>query len=291
MEGIDLFFRFGVAMVIGVLVGLQREYAFNEPGKELFGGVRTFALLGLIGCTASLVAHALNSPWPYVAIVLVAGAFLTVTYYIDAMRGQVGLTTEASAVLTMLAGSLVFWGYIPLAVALGVATTVLLSVKLETQRFVRKLTRDDIYATLKFAVITAIVLPILPNHAFGPPPVDILNPYRIWLLVVLISGLSFVGYVLIKVVGVKRSIPLIGFLGGLASSTAVTLSFTQRSREQQSLAKPFALAITIAWTVMFSRVLVMVAAVNSSLVSRLWLRAGHIVPIFTLPSVARMKRM
>jgi uncharacterized membrane protein YhiD involved in acid resistance len=100
MEGIDLFFRFGVAMVIGVLVGLQREYAFNEPGKELFGGVRTIALLGLIGCTASLVAHALNSPWPYVAIVLVAGAFLTVTYYIDAMRGQVGLTTEASAVLT-----------------------------------------------------------------------------------------------------------------------------------------------------------------------------------------------
>jgi uncharacterized membrane protein (DUF4010 family) len=266
-----LFFRFGVALVIGILVGLQREYAFGEPGKELFAGVRTFALMGLIGCTAALATDLLASPWPFVAILLIVGILLTVSYFIDAWRGAVGLTTEAAALLTVLVGALVYWDYMALAVALGVATTVLLSVKLEMQRLVEQITREDIYATLKFAVVTAIVLPILPDQAFGPPPFDVLNPYKIWLLVVFISGISFVGYIAIKVIGPGKGIGLTGLLGGLASSTALTLSFTQRSKANKALARPFALAIMMAWTVMFSRVVVEVAAVNAVLVPRLWL--------------------
>jgi uncharacterized membrane protein (DUF4010 family) len=136
--------------------------------------------------------------------------------------------------------------------------------------FVRRITREDIYATLKFAVITAIVLPVLPNRTFGPPPLDVLNPYKIWLMVVFISGISFLGYVLVKVVGSRQGIGLTGLLGGLVSSTAVTLSFAQRSQRESELAKPFALAITVAWTVMFSRVLVEVAALNAALLRVLW---------------------
>lgn len=266
-----LFFRFGVALVIGILAGLQREYAFGEPGKELFAGVRTFALMGLIGCTAALATDLLASPWPFVAILLIVGVLLTVSYFVDAWRGAVGLTTEAAALLIVLAGALVYWDHMAVAVALGVVTTVLLSVKLEMQRLVEQITREDIYATLKFAVITAIVLPILPDQVFGPPPFDVLNPYKIWLLVVFISGISFVGYIAIKVVGPHKGIGLTGLLGGLASSTALTLSFTQRSQANQALARPFALAIMMAWTVMFSRVVVEVAAVNVALVPRLWL--------------------
>jgi uncharacterized membrane protein (DUF4010 family) len=133
-----------------------------------------------------------------------------------------------------------------LAVAVGVTTTVLLSLKFELHGLVAQFTREDILAVLKFSVITAIILPVLPNRTFGPPPFDVLNPYEIWLMVVLISGISFLGYILFKIVGSRRGVGLTGLLGGLASSTATTLSFSSRSKKGGQLAKPFALAITIA---------------------------------------------
>lgn len=271
MEQASLFYRFGAALVIGILVGLQREYSQDSPDKEMFAGVRTFALMGLVGCTAALVAEVLASPWAFTGILLLLGTFIAVAYFISAWRGEVGLTTEVAALVTVLAGALCYWGYLALAAAIAVATTVLLSLKLEMETFARRLTREDVYATLKFAVITAIVLPVLPNRTFGPPPLDVLNPYNIWLMVVFISGISFLGYVLIKVVGSRHGIGLTGLLGGLVSSTAVTLSFTQRSQEEPELAKPFALAITVAWTMMFARILIEVAVLNRRLLGVLWI--------------------
>jgi uncharacterized membrane protein (DUF4010 family) len=271
LTDIDLFFRFGVALFIGILVGLQREYAFGGPEKEVFAGVRTFGLMGLIGCGAALVSDILGSPWPFVAAMLVVGAFLAVTYYIDAIRGDVGLTTEIAAVLTVLAGALAYWGFALLAVAMAVIMAVLLSIKVETHEFVQRLSREDIFAALKLAVISAIILPLLPNQNFGPEPFDIFNPFQIWLLVVFISGINFIGYVLVKLIGTDKGIGLTGLVGGLASSTAVTLSFTQRSKVEPLLSKAFALAITAAWTVMFVRVIVEVLAVNAALIRLLWL--------------------
>lgn len=271
MEQADLFYRFGAALAIGFLIGLQREYAHGGPGREIFAGERTLALMGLAGCAAALVADILDSPWAFIGTTLPLAVLVALAYFTSAWRGQVGLTTEVAALVTVLAGALCYWGYLTLAVAIAVATMVLLSLKLETDKFVRRITRDDIYATLKFAVITAIVLPVLPNRAFGPPPLDVLNPYKVWLMVVFISGISFLGYVLVKVVGSRQGIGLTGLLGGLVSSTAVTLSFSQRSQGEEELAKPFALAITVAWTVMFSRVLVEVAALNPVLLHTLWL--------------------
>jgi uncharacterized membrane protein (DUF4010 family) len=271
MAQTDLFYRFGVALAIGFLVGLQREYAHGGPGREIFAGERTCALMGLVGCAAAMVADVLGSPWPFVGILLVMGALITVAYRVAASRGSVGLTTEAAVLLTIIAGALCYWGHLALAVAIGVATTVLLSLKLEMDRFVQRIAREDVVATLKFAVITAIVLPVLPNRTFGLPPLDVLNPHKIWLMVVFISGISFLGYVLVKLVGPRHGIGLTGLLGGLVSSTAVTLSFAQRSQRETELAKPFALAITVAWTVMFSRVVVEVAALNVALLRVLWL--------------------
>jgi len=271
MAQTDLFYRFGAALAIGFLVGLQREYAYGGPGRKIFAGERTFALMGLVGCTAAMAADVLASPWPFVGILTLMGALITVAHFVSAWRGEVGLTTEVAALVTVLAGALCYWGYLALAAAVAVATTVLLSLKMEMDTFVRRITREDVYATLKFAVITAIVLPVLPNQTFGPPPLDVLNPYKIWLMVVFISGISFLGYVLVKLVGSRQGIGLTGLLGGLVSSTAVTLSFAQRSQREAELAKPFALAITVAWTVMFSRVLVEVAALNTALLRVLWL--------------------
>jgi uncharacterized membrane protein (DUF4010 family) len=274
MEQHTLFYRFGVALFIGILVGLQREYAYDEedkPEQRTFAGVRTFALIGLTGCTAAFVAELLDSAWAFIGLVLPLALLIAVAYSITASRGDVGVTTEVAAVLIILAGALCFWDQLALAVALGVVTTALLSFKGELHGFAERISREDIIATLKFAIITAIILPVLPNQAFWSAPFDVLNPYKIWLMVVLISGISFLGYILIKIVGSRQGIGLTGLLGGLVSSTAVTLSFSQRSQENVRLAKPFALAITIGWTVMFARVLVEVGATNMPLLRVVWL--------------------
>jgi uncharacterized membrane protein (DUF4010 family) len=228
--------------------------------------------MGLLGCAAAMVADILDSGLAFIGIFLALGGLIVIAHYVEASRGKVGLTTEVAALVTTLAGALCYWDYLPLAVALAVTTTVLLSLKVELDKFVKRITREDIYATLTFAVITAIVLPVLPNTSvIDSPPFDVLNLYKIWLMVVFISGISFLGYVLVQVVGPRQGIGLAGLLGGLVSSTAVTLSFSQRSKDQREMAKPFALAIMVAWTVMFSRVVVEVAALNVILLGVLWL--------------------
>ena len=272
MEHTALFYRFGAALAIGVLIGLQREYAYGGSDKELFAGVRTFPLIGLLGCTAALASSELDSPWGFVGVVGLTGALIVVAHFVGAWRREgTGLTTEMATLLTLLAGALCYWDYLALAAAIGVVTTVLLSLKSEMHAFADRITREDVYATLKFAVITAIVLPLLPNRAYGWPPLDVLNPYEIWLMVVLISAISFLGYVLIKLVGPRQGISLTGLLGGLISSTPVTLSFAQRSRKETELAKPFALAITVAWAITYVRVMVEVATLNTALLDKLWL--------------------
>ena len=273
---LDLFYRFGVALVIGFLIGLQREYAYGQEkqqdeDEELFAGARTFALLGLVGCAAALAAQELGEALAFVAVLGLAGVVIVIAYYASVRNGQLGITTEVAALVTMLAGALCYWDYLGLAAAVAVATTTLLALKLQTRQLSRNITREDVFATLKFAVITLIVLPILPREGYGPPPFDVLVPYNVWLMVVFISGISFLGYVLIKIIGTERGVGLTGILGGLASSTAVTLSFAQRSRDASTLAKLFALAILLAWTIMFARVIVEVAALNRPLLARLWL--------------------
>lgn len=282
MENADLFLRFGVALAIGFLIGLQREYALGGPGREIIAGERTFALFGLAGSLAAMIADQLDSASAFVGIILLLGIFVAVAYFVDAREGQVGLTTEVAIVLTIGIGALCYWGYLVLAIALGIATTVLLSVKLETDRFASALTREDIFATLQFAVISAIILPVLPNQSFLPPPFDVLNPFKIWLMVVFISGISFLGYIAIKIIGPEQGIGITGFLGGLVSSTAVTLSFSERSNREPDLSKPFALAITVAWTVMFARVLVEVGVVYQPLLELVWIpiTASGLVGLF-----------
>lgn len=272
-EPLELFYRFGAALGIGLLIGLQREYAsvVQDHLVELFAGVRTFALLSLLGCTAAFAADLTQMPAVFVTILVLAGVLITVAYFQGSERGDLGLTTEIAALVTILAGALCYWDLVPLAAAVGVTTTVLLALKLQAQSFVRHLTPEDVYATLKFAVITAVVLPVLPRTPLGPPPFDVLIPYNVWLMVVFISGIGFLGYVLIKLVGARRGIGLTGILGGLVSSTAVTLSFAQRSRDEEGLARTFALAVVLAWTIMFPRVLIEVAALNPPLLRILWI--------------------
>jgi uncharacterized membrane protein (DUF4010 family) len=268
-----LFGRFGAALAVGLLVGLQREYAKQDEAADLFAGVRTFALIGLSGALAAYAAGVLDSPLVFAASLLLFGAFVTVGYLGGVRRGDLGMTTEAAAFVVFLAGGLCVWGHLALAAAVGVATTGLLALKPLTRRLVSKINEEDVMATLQFAAITALVLPVLPRTPFGPPPFDAASPFKVWLMVVFISGLSFLGYVLIQFVGARRGIGLTGVLGGLVSSTAVTLTLAGRSRDGEAagLGRALAFGIVLAWAIMFGRVLVEIGVVNPALLARAWL--------------------
>lgn len=285
----DLLYRFGVALVIGLLIGLQREYAFyrrdDRTDQELFAGARTFPLIALLGSCGAFAGDVLESGLAFAAALFVLGGLLLVAHYRRTREADTGLTTEVAAVVTAFIGAISYWGHPELAAALGVGTAVLLALKVQTESFARNIDREDVYATLKFAVITVIVLPILPRESYGPPPFDVLVPYNVWLMVVFISGISFSGYVLIKIVGPRRGVGITGILGGIASSTAVTLSFSHRSHDAKQLTRPFALAIMLAWTVMFVRVLIEVAALNRALLAVLWKPVGAALAVGALYAV------
>jgi len=270
----EYFYRFGLALGIGLLIGVQREAVADESEGKLSAGARTFALISLAGYVLAVASQQAASGLPFLGGLLVLGAFLALGYKDDLAAGKPGMTTEMAIVVVYGIGGLAFWGHLQLAAALGITVTALLSLKHEFRGFTHAVTREDIYAMLKFAAISVIVLPILPNRAYGPATLQVLNPYKIWLMVVFISGISFLGYVLIKVVGARRGIGLIGLLGGLASSTAVTLSLSHRSRENSRLSRSFALAILLAWVVMFVRVLFVVLALDPELAASLVLPMG-----------------
>lgn len=274
MEQSHFIFRLGIAIFAGLLIGLQREYVYGHDkpeNAELFAGARTFALFAILGFMAAYVTTFLNSPLGFIAVFVVSSVLIVVSYRVSAAQGHLGLTTEAAALITLLIGAICYWGELAIAASTGVLTAILLTLKLSTQSLVQKLTREDLYATLKFAFVSIIILPILPQQSIGEAPFDVLVPFNIWLMVVFISGISFLGYALIKLIGLSKGIGLTGLLGGLASSTAVTMSFSQRSRNMEGFAHPFALAIMLSWTVMIIRVTIEVLTINGPLMRILWL--------------------
>ena len=260
---IETAWQLAVALGLGLLIGLERER--TSARARLFAGSRTFALVALFGALSVLIADysqiELFVPLAFVAIL----AVVITAYNATAREGEVGATTEVSLLITFVIGALCSWGMLALAGAIAVVTMLMLALKGWLHNLAKRIEPSDVEATLKFAIITLIILPLLPNTDYGPAGLEVINPYKTWLMVVLIAGLNFVGYILVKVVGREHGLGITGLLGGLVSSTAVTLSFSQRSRSEPSLAPVLALAILLAWTVMFFRVVVEVGVVNLSL--------------------------
>jgi uncharacterized membrane protein (DUF4010 family) len=271
MNELDLFIRFATPLAIGFFIGLQREFQHGGEGRTIPAGERTFALIALSGALAAMASDQFAQPLIFFGLLISVGLLVVVGYVFKAQRGHFGMTTEAAILVTVLLGGLCYWNQIGLAVAIGVATTVLLSIKWETDKLVEALTREDITAALQFAAITAIVLPVLPNESLLPAPFDVLNPFQIWLMVVFISGISFLGYVLIKLTGSQNGIGATGVLGGLVSSTAVTLSFARRSIKESKVVLALAVGISAAWAIMFGRIMFQIAVIHAELLSLAWL--------------------
>ncbi len=280
MESFEPYPSLALALLSGLLIGLEREH--SKPGAEekrgFTGGVRTYPIFAMLGATTALMMEKAG-PLPLFGAGLGLSLFLAIGYWRDVEEGHVGLTSEGSALLTFFLGALATAQVIqPLRMrifvvaSIAVAITFLLSAKSELRQFSAKLSRDDVIATLKFLIIAVIVLPLLPNEPLGP--YGALNPYRIGFMVLLIAGIGFVGYVAMRLFGHGKGLLITGAIGGLVSSTAVTLASAARAKQTPALAKVSALAVVIASTIMFVRVLITVAAVELSLLPKLAIPLG-----------------
>lgn len=266
----DLFLLFqsiAVVVFIGLLIGLEREYS-RKKEEKIFAGIRTFPLIGLFGFTSALISY-ITVQWLYAVFFLGFAILSTAAYYSAAVRGRRGGTSELAGFLVFILGSMVFLGYMLLPVIIAIIITSFLSLKIQLHSFVGKVSAEDIYATLKLAIITLIILPVLPNKTFGP--FDVLNPVHIWYMVIFVSGLSFLGYVLIKLYGNKKGIFFTSILGGMVSSTAYTFSISKKSVNEINLSYNYAVSIISASSMMFIRALIIIAVLNTAFAKTLTL--------------------
>ena len=255
-EPLALVLRFALSTGIGLLVGLERE---RNPSAK--AGVRTFALIAVAGTLAALLTDATGSAWVLAAgAVCIAGA-LVAAYLADrdSIRDDSGTTTVTAAIVVYLLGAANYYEYETLAVALGVGVTILLYFKAELEGFSQKLTGQDIRSMLQFAVLTAVILPLLPDRSFGPH--GVLNPFQVWLMVVLVSAVSLAGYVAWRLTWGRHGLLLTGILGGAVSSTATTLVQARQVASGAQAVPAALLVILLANATMLVRVLVLVAAV------------------------------
>ncbi len=262
---------FAIALLIGALVGAERENHKRAEDPASNSGLRTFILFAMAGAVSAWIGARMGSPWLFVATLAVAGGTQIASYVMHGRQRpqSMGMTTEAAVLCVCLLGGMTTLGYPELAVGLGIVTTAILAYKDPMHSWVSRLGRDDIYAGLRLLFASFIVLPLLPNRTVDPW--NTLNPYKLWLLVILISALSLIGYIAVRWLGPGRGTALTGLAGGLVSSTAVTLSFARGDREsdQPAARDLLALGILIAWGMMFPRVMVEVAVVYPPLLSRL----------------------
>lgn len=255
--------QLGIAVGLGLLVGLQRERA-----ETRLAGIRTFPLVATAGFACGHLAGL--SPWLPAAGLAGLAALLVVGHLTRWRAGETdpGLTTEVAALLMYLIDVWLAAGPATFPVVLGGGLAVLLHLKPEMHRFTARIGEEDFRAIMQFVLITLVILPVLPNQGYGPE--GVWNPFKIWLLVVLIVGLSLAGYIAYKFLGETAGVLLAGVLGGLVSSTATTFSFARRARGAPETVAASALVINLASTVVFVRVLLILAAAAPVLLAAAW---------------------
>ncbi len=250
--GLELGMAVAISAGVGLLVGLERE---RHPRSK--AGLRTFPLVAVFGTLCALLAQAGAG-----GIVLAGGALavaltLGAAYWVDptTVADDSGTTTTVAALVVFVLGAATQYGHAVLAVAAGIGMTALLHFKVELEGAAQRLTPTDLRSMLQFGAVTAVVLPLLPDQSYGP--YGAFNPFHIWLMVVLISGVSLAGYVAWRLTWVRQGLLLTGVLGGVASSTATTLAFARQAREGAQPAAAALMVILLANSTMFVRVLLL----------------------------------
>ncbi len=258
-----VFLAFLTSLAIGLLVGLERE---RHPESK--AGVRTFALISLSGALCSLLGEKAGSAWVLVAGLLACAGGVLSAYRADGdANWDSGTTTVVAAIVTYCLGAATWYGYDDLAVSLAIVVTVLLHFKTEIEGFSIRLTPKDIASVLQFAVLSLVILPVVPNEGFGP--YGAFNPYHLWMMVVLISAVSLAGYLAWRLAGGRAPTLLLGALGGLVSSTATTLVYARGARGHPELEKTAATVLLLANLMVLLRITVLATVVEPRLLMTL----------------------
>ncbi len=258
--------EFATSLAIGLLIGLERE---RSPAAR--AGLRTFALVAMFGTLAAMLSHKVHSPWLLVSGLLLVGMMVIISYWHkrDKLEDP-GTTTVVAILICYGLGALVWYEESTLAVMLAIITTILLYFKTELQGATQNLSRRDVISMLQFAVLSFIILPILPNENYGP--FDALNPYQIWLMMVLISGVSLTGYIALRFAGQRYGAVLLGVLGGLVSSTATTMVFSRRGGHNPDFSSFAVIVILLANLTVLIRLALISAVVSPAVFP-------HLLPI------------
>lgn len=263
---LDFIIRMLVSVGIGFLIGLEREYASRPAQTEIFAGVRTFVFVVLFGFLVTFLSFFFTH-WLVFAGLIATSVIVTMYYWVSANRGRVGGTTEFATLIAFILGCTTFLGFVEASLALTVIVMVILSLKLKLQNIIGQITSTEMYALIKFVVLVLLIFPFLPDRTIDP--FNVFNPRELGWIIILISGIGFVGYLLMKFFGGDKGILMTGIMGGLVSSTVVTWVFSKKSKEIPELSKNCAVAILAASTIMVIRVFVWVFIFNKTLLNDL----------------------
>lgn len=258
---LDVILKVLIALAIGALIGIERER--KQSDKQEFAGIRTFTIIALFGILSAYLSQFYNN---FIILAFLGLIFIVgLSYYRSTLQDDdIGITTEVVAMVTFILGALCFTEEgLFIAPIIAIIITALLAYKSYLHHFIQHVSEKELINTLKFLIIAFVILPLLPNETFGP--LGVFNPYQIWLIVVFISAISYVGYVAIKVIGPEKGLSLTGLIGGLVSSTAVTTAMAARVKETEVLIRIAVFATVLSSSMMFFRVLFEVLIINTSL--------------------------
>lgn len=291
----ELVSSLGVSLGVGLLIGLERQQSMaRKEGQEVPAGLRTFPLFSLAGSLAWLLAS--GSPvLPAAGLVGLIALLTTHRLGLEIERRERGVTTEAAAVVAYMLGMLVvadalipeFEARLVTTGALGTIVALLLSLKLRSQTILRQISADDLFATLQLLVVALVMLPLLPDRGLGP--YQAINPAHIGWMILLIGGVSWVGFVASRLLGAGRGLVLTGFVGGLVSSTAVTFGMAGRAKEEPAVVPSCTVAIAAANAMMLARVLVVVAVAAPALVPVIAVPMGVMLAVGLAMLVPRVR--
>lgn len=262
---LELLLDLATALGVGLLIGTERSWSGRGNSGEELAGLRTFGLSGLFGGLAALSAgHFGTAAWIAMFIVL---ALLVIAGYVVEARYNAdhGMTTEVALLLTFLLGSLALSESRLLAASIAVVVALLLSLKTHLHGALRKLNEAELGGALKLLFISVVLLPALPNQGYGPW--QAFNPYTTWWMVVLIAGIGFAAYVAIRLLGTRHGLLVTALLGGIVSSTAMTMSLARL--DSAKLRPALAAGLLATSALMFPRVLLEVGLINRALLPAL----------------------
>lgn len=248
----SIIYQLALSLALGLIIGVEREWRERDfAGERRPAGLRTFGLIGLSGGVAGLMGQQFNAT-PALGLALTMLVMVTAYWRRSETREFMGVTTIFAAFIAYTCGTLSVMGLEVSATSVAVIVAMILGAKERLHRFVRRLDQNEIFAALQFLLIAGVILPLIPNDRMGP--YDAINPFEIWLMVVLISGLSFMGYVALRALNARQGILGTAILGGFVSSTAVTVSLARMARQQPELRYLLSVGIIAASTIMFARV-------------------------------------